>query len=72
MSHIFISYAREDQPWAEMLAQTLEGRAPRSFTSAVAFSAAPFSSMASISRSRSEPVHTISRKYARFTRPLVE
>ena len=26
MSHIFISYAREDQPWAEMLAQTLEGR----------------------------------------------
>src|SRR6516225_10175074 len=26
MSDIFISYAREDQPWAEMLAQTLEGR----------------------------------------------
>src|SRR5215469_3414265 len=26
MSHIFISYAREGQPWAEMLAQTLEGR----------------------------------------------
>jgi TPR repeat protein len=26
MSDIFLSYAREDQPWAEMLAQTLEGR----------------------------------------------
>ena len=26
MRDIFISYAREDQPWAEMLAQTLEGR----------------------------------------------
>src|SRR6516165_3857836 len=26
MSDIFISYAREDQPWAEMLAQMLEGR----------------------------------------------
>jgi TPR repeat protein len=26
MSDIFLSYAREDQSWAEMLAQTLEGR----------------------------------------------
>jgi hypothetical protein len=29
----------------------------------------PFSSLASTSRSRFEPVHIISRKYARFTRP---